>query len=29
MRAWTDCVDEILALTERLCSGLADAPTAA
>jgi len=29
VRAWADCVDEILALTERLCSGLADAPAAA
>jgi hypothetical protein len=28
LRAWADCVDDILALTERLCSGLADARAA-
>ena len=29
IRAWADCVDEILTLTERLCGGLADACAAA
>jgi hypothetical protein len=29
VRAWADCLDDILALTERLCSGLADVPAAA
>ena len=29
VRAWADCIDDVLALTERLCSGLADANAAA
>jgi hypothetical protein len=29
LRAWADCLDDILALTERLCGVLADAPAAA
>src|SRR5437867_8173614 len=29
VRAWASCVDEILALTERLCTGLVDVPAAA